>query len=272
MINPGLLGVERAGLLSLLVLIGLSTAVGQGLAQSETCVLASQHQGVAFPVEQIETDWTCPLQSIISDYTTANKVGPIQVRLSEPLYRYLLDRPPMAAVLINRLGLSPYKSEARGPGRFWCNDGEGTEGIIELVYQDSTNRIYYVEGTHTSTLLPDISGKAVVFIKMIQIQDGQGNEWVETTLVAYAKLNNRLLAGLVSLIRPLVGNTIARKLTKGVNVVNRLGQEMRQHPDRVLFEATDPPPLPDGEVAFLRQALEHLSRSGSASQPGTLPP
>jgi hypothetical protein len=201
---------------------------------------------------------------MIGDYTTANKVGPIHVRLSEPAYRYLLDRPPMAAVLINRLGLSPYKSEARGSGRFWCNDGQGTEGIIELVYQDSANRIYFVEGTHTSTLLPDISGKAVVFIKMIPVRDGQGNEGVETTLVAYAKLNNRLLAGLVSLIRPLVGNTIARKLTKGVNVVNRLGQEMREHPDRVLLEATTPPPLPHEEVAFLKQALEPLSNSSNA--------
>ena len=173
--NPGLLAVERAGVLSLLVLIGLSTAVGSGMAQSGTCVLAPQHQGVTLPVEQIETHWACPLQSIISDYTTANKVGPMHVRLSEPVYRYLLDRPPMAATLINRLGLSPYKSEVRGPGRFWCIDGEGTEGIVELVYQDSTNRIYYVEGTHTSTLLPGISGKAVVFIKMIPGQEGQGN-------------------------------------------------------------------------------------------------
>jgi len=269
---PGSSGVERAGVLSLLVLIGLSTALGPGLAQSETCVLASQHQGVAVPVEQIETHWTCPLQSIISDYTTANKVGPIQVRLPEPTYHYLLDRPTMAAALINRLGLSPYKSEARGPGRFWCNDGEGTEGIIELVYQDSTNRIYYVEGTHTSTLLPDIYGKAVVFIKMIPVQDGQGSDRVETTLVAYAKLNNRVLAGLVSLIRPLVSNTVARKLTKGINVVNRLGQEMQEHPDRVLFEATNTPPLPHEEVAFLKQALEHLSHSSSAPQIMMPPP
>jgi hypothetical protein len=33
---------------------------------------------------------------------------------------------------------------------------------------------------------------------------------------------------------------------------------MRLDPDRVLFEATDPPSLPDEEVAFLRQALRIL--------------
>jgi hypothetical protein len=262
----GSLGSRRAGSLSVFVIIGLSATMYSGVAQSETCALASQHAGVTFPVEQIETRWACPLQSIISHYTTVNKVGPIHTPLSEPVYHYLLDRPPMAAALMNRLALSLYKSEARGPGRVWADDGEGTEGLVELVYQDPANRIYYVEGTHTSTVLPDIIGKAVVFVKMNPVKDGQGNDMVETTLVAYARLNSRVLAGLVSLIRPLVGNTIARKLTKGVNVVNRLGQEMRQHPDRVLFAATEPPPLPHDEVAFLKQALETLSHSSSAPQ------
>jgi hypothetical protein len=56
-------------------------------------------------------------------------------------------------------------------------------------------------------------------------------------------------------------------LTKGVTVVNRLGQEMWQHPDQVLSEATDPPSLPDDEVTFLKQALDHLSHPGSALSP-----
>ena len=269
---PGLLCLRRASSLSLLVVIGLSTTMYSGLAHSETCVLPSQHAGVAFPVEQIEARWACPLQSIISEYTTVNKVGPIQVPLPEPVYRYLLDRPPMAAMLMNRLDLSLYKSETRGSGRFWCSDGEGTEGMIELVYQDPTNRIYYVEGAHTSIVLPDITGKAIVFVKMNPLKDGQGNDAVETTLVAYAKLNSRVLAGLVSLIRPLIDRTVVRKLTKGITVVNCLGQEMRQHPDQVLFEATDPPSLPAEEVAFLKQALENLGQSSSTPPSRALSP
>ena len=269
---PGPLWSRRFGLLSVLIVMGLNTTIFPGMAQSEICALPSQHAGVAFPVEQIETRWACPLQAIITGYTTVNKVGPILTPLSGPVYRYLLDRPPMTAALMNRLDLSLYKSEARGPGRVWANDGEGTEGLIELVYQDSVNRVYYVEGTHTSLVLPDITGKAVVFVRMNPIQDGQGYGAVETTLVAYAKLNSRVLAGLVSLVRPLISNTVARKLTKGFRVVNRLGQEMRQHPDRVLFEATDPPPLPFDEVAFLKQALGHLSHSGSVPHLRMPPP
>ena len=157
----------------------------------------------------------------------------------------MLDRPPLAAALINRLDLGLYKSEARGPGRFWGDDGEGTEGIVQLVYQNRTSRIYYLEGSHDSRLLPNITGKAVVFLRMDQVKDADGIEAMDSTMVSYTKLDNRLLSGVVSLLRPLIGGTVKRKLSKGVETVNRLSILMRQHPDRVLFEAMDPPAFPD---------------------------
>ncbi|MDP1845326.1 MAG: hypothetical protein Q8L09_01090 [Candidatus Moranbacteria bacterium] len=231
--------------------------------QAESCVLSSYHVGLTFPVSKVEPRWACPLQAIVDHYTTANKIGPTEIPISESVYQYLLDRPPVAAALINRLDFAPYKSEGRGPGRFWGDDGEGTSGIVELVYGDMANRIYYLEGTHESTVLPQVMGKAVVFVRMNPVKDGDGRDAVETTLVAYTKLDSRILAGLLSLIRPLVGNIVARKLTQGVQVVTRLGLEIRQHPDHVLFEATDPPSLPDDEVVLLKQAMETVHFRGA---------
>lgn len=232
-------------------------------AQAESCHIAPQHAGVTFPVERIDAAWVCRLQPIIDEFTTANKVGPIQTPLQESVYLYLLDRPPLAAALVNRLDLGLYKAETRGPGRYWGDDGEGSVGLVELVYQDSRHRLYYLEGAHHSTLLPHVTGKAVVMLSMETVNDAAGQEAVETTLVSYTRLDNRVLAGLVSLLRPLVGRTVSRKLMKGVDAVNRLGTEMRRHPDRVLFEATDPPSLPSEDVAFLKQALAGMPRTGS---------
>lgn len=230
---------------------------------AEPCQLAPQHAGVTFPVDRIDSAWVCRLQPIIDDFTTANKVGPVLTPLQESVYVYLLDRPPVAAALVNRLELGLYKAETRGPGRYWGDDGEGTAGLVELVYQDPRHRLYYLEGSHHSTLLPHLTGKAVVMLSMVAVNDAAGHEAVETTLVSYTRLDNRILAGLVSLLRPLVGRTVSRKLMKGVNAVNQLGIEMQRHPDRVLFEATDPPPLPPEDVAFLRQALAAMPHAAN---------
>ena len=224
-------------------------------AGADICIIPSEHAGIAFPVQQVAEDWACRLQFVIDHYTTATSVGPLKTAMDEAVYLHLLDHPPVAAALINRLDLAEYKAETRGPGRWWANDGEGSEGMVHLVYHDRNTRIYYLEGTHRSRLLPNLSGKAVVFLRMGAVQEPSGLGAMQSTMVAYTMLDNRFLSGLASLLRPLVGATVTRKLAKGVEVVNRLGIEMRQRPERVLFEATDPPPLDDEEVAFLKAAL-----------------
>src|ERR1700704_1302251 len=181
----GWLCSRKIGALTLIVVIGLSTTLYSSLVQSETCPLPSQHAGVTFPVEQIEAHWACRLQPIISHYTTENKVGPLRTPLPEAVYLYLLDHPPMTAVLVNRLGIALYRSEMRGSGRYWGNDGEGTEGIVELVYQDRTSRVYYLEGSHDSRFLPLITGKAVVLLRMNQVTDSNGVEAMDSTLISY---------------------------------------------------------------------------------------
>jgi hypothetical protein len=254
------------------LLLALMVASFPGLAQAEPCVLASQHAGLTFPVEKVAPVWACRLQSIIGDYTTTTKVGPIRALISESIYHYLLDRPPLAAALINRLDFGLYKAERRGVDLFWGNDGEGTEGMVELVYQDRTSRIYYLEGSHYSRLLPNMTGKAVLFLKMNPVNEAGGDEAMESTMVSYVKLNNRIVAGLLSILRPLIGGVVSRKLAKGVGAVNRLGLEMRDHPDRVLFEATDPPSFAAEDVAFLTDALGRRQHPSLSVQPTMIKP
>ena len=122
--------------MAMLVVIGLSTTINPDPAQSETCSLPSEHAGMTFPIEKIDPAWVCRLHEIVDNYTTVSQVGPIRAGLPESLYHQLLDRPPLAAALINRLELGLYKSEARGPGRFWGNDrkvtAKGPKGLCNL--------------------------------------------------------------------------------------------------------------------------------------------
>ncbi len=233
----------------------LMLLVSAGYDQSEACTLRPDHAGLTFPVERVDPVWTCRLQAIIQNHTTESTLGPMRTALSESLYRYLLDAPPFAAALIRRLRLGLYQSDARGPGRFWGDDGEGTKGMVELVYEDPVNRIYFLEGTHESRILPHVTGKAVVFLRMDVVREPGSLEAMDSTLVAYIKLDNRVLSGLVSLLHPLVTKVVTSRLQKGVATVDRLGLVMTRDPQRVWSEVEKPPPLLDHHVAFLKQSL-----------------
>jgi hypothetical protein len=252
--------------LLLAVLIGLPAVVEAGQAESPSCVLPARHAGVTFPVELVEDSWACRLQPLTSNYTTANKIGPVRTPLPEEVYGYLLDHPPMAAHLVNRLDIGLYKATAYAPNVFWGSDGEGTEGVVHLVYRDRFTRIYYLEGRHDGTFLPSVTGKAVALIRIQPVQEVNGRDAVETTLVAYLRLNNRFLSGAMSILRPLIGQVVTRQFMKAFHAADRLSEVMRQDPDRVLFEATDPPSLPDEQVAFLKRLLSNPGVTGHVTE------
>ncbi len=240
---------------TVVVAVGLGTVIFPGMGHAETCTLSPIHRDVWFSVEKAGNHWTCRLQEIIDTSIVSNRVGPIPVALSVSLYQYLLDRPPLAAGLIKQLDLGVYQSETRGPDLFWGDDGEGTRGLVQLVYKDATFRMYYLEGSHDSRFLPPLKGKAVVLLSMHMVQDSVGTESMESTLVSYTKLDNRFFSGVASLLRPWVEGIVTRKLTKAVETVDRLGLVMRQHPERVLSEAIASPAFADADVAFLRKAF-----------------
>jgi hypothetical protein len=235
------------------IVMGMLLSAGYGRA--EACALSPDHAGHIFPVERVDSAWACRLQSIIRNNSIESQLGPIHTALPGVLYGYLLDHPPFTAAMIRRLHLGQYQSEGRGHGRFWGDDGEGTKGIVELVYDDPTNRIYFLDGTHESRLLPHVTGQAVVFLRIGVMRDANGHETTVSTLVAYTKLDNPFLSGLVSLLHPLVSRIAASRLKKGVETVDRLGRLMREDPRRVLSEAEKEPGLPEQHVTFLRQAL-----------------
>jgi hypothetical protein len=253
--------------IALTLMFGMTPLGSDGRAESETCVLPTHHAGVEFPVDRIEASWSCRLEPIVSHYTTANKIGPTQTPLPDDIFRYLLDHPRMAAALVNRLDFGLYKAEPRGRDEFWATDGEGTEGVIRMVFQDRTTRIYYAQGSHDGTLLPRVSGKAVVLLRMTPTKDRHSAESTDSTLVAYLRLDNRFLSGVLTLLRPLVGHVVNRQLLKAFDAARLLGGAMHEHPERVLFEATDPPALPDEEVAFLKQALVSLHNPALSPRP-----
>ena len=260
---------RRAGLLGVVLTTGLTALVPVGQTESDRCSLPVHHAGVVFPLDQVEVAWACRLEPIVTHYTTANKVGPQRTPLPHPVFLYLLDHPVMAAMLVNRLDLGLYKAEQREQGEFWATDGEGTEGIVHPLFRDPATRIYYVEGSHDGRFLPRVSGKAVVLLRLHPVTDNRGVESIDSTMVTYLRLDNRFLSGMLSLLRPLIGNVVNRQLLKAFDAARRLGGAMREHPGQVLFEATDPPGLPDAEVAFLKAAIAALHNPPRAPQPAS---
>lgn len=244
-----------------LLLIGLPAEPA-----TDPCHLAAEHGGILFPVEQVDSDWHCRLGLIVNGYTTVGVLAPVQTPIARELYEYLLDRPIVIASLVERLGIANFHATAKGPNQFWVKDGEGTQGLLTLVHDNRTTRIYHVEGYYEGTLFPLVRAKAVVFMKIRPVLHQERQPAVETTLVSYIRLDDRILSTLVYSLRPLVGGFVTRKLMRGFDVTNQLCKMIAQNPDRVAQEATSPPLLSSDELESLKTQLHAMRQLVAPSQ------
>lgn len=204
----------------------------------DKCPIAAEQGGILFPVDKLEVSTRCQLGAVINGYTTTGLIGPVQTPVTPQLYEYLLDRPPLIAALTERLGLGAYQFTAREPNQFWVNDVEGTQGLLSLIYQDPTHRIYHIDGYHEGEVFPMVRAKAVVFMNILPVTTTDGLPAVQTSLIAYTRLDATLLAGLVRILRPLVGEAVTRKLSRGFEVTNQLGAAIAQDRDHVVQQAS----------------------------------
>ena len=212
--------------------------IARGAFGADHCLVAPEQAGLHIPIGRLDLASRCMIATVVNDYTTSGLVGPVQTPIAQDFFTYLLDHPVLLGALVERLGLGHYRFALKGEGRYWVDDGDGTQGMLTVVYRDPSVRIYHLDGYHEGSVFPMVKAKAVVFMGMVPVTAPDGHPSVESRLVAYTKLTDTVLAALVRLLRPLVGGAVTRKLSRGFDVTYQLGALIAQDPQRVAREAT----------------------------------
>lgn len=231
------------------------------------CRVSAEQAGLRFPVDRLDPALRCLIGEVINGYTTFGVIEPVQTPIAPDLYVYLIDRPVLLASLLHQLEMASYQLSKRGPNRYWVNDGDGTQGLLRLLYYDETSRIYYVDGFHEGRIFPMVRGRAVVFLKLFPVLTADRSTAVSATLVSYTRLNDPVLAGLVRILRGLVGGAVTRKLVRGFELTNQLGKRIATEPAVVLQQVNSLLSLDPKDGQMLKLLLQAVPAPVSAVRP-----
>lgn len=177
------------------------------------------------------SEFAAAIRQTIGDCTVSAMVGPAPTPLPLHVSNFLLDRPELAAFIVNRRKIAPYRIEMLGPRRSSASDGRGTTGVVNLIERSDTHRLYYGEGVHQSLLFPDLHATAVVEMSLHEEPGPDGRPRTVTTFQVFVRLRNRFVSSVVKTLSPFLRATIAGKFTKAFAVANRVALLMTQDPD-----------------------------------------
>ncbi len=209
-----------------------------------------------------ESDAAAEIDRTLADCTVSQLVGPRDIPLPLDFSDDLLDHPDLAAFVVRRRGLAPYRVEMIGPDRSAADDGDGTRGVIELVRRERGRRLYYGVGEHHSRVWPVIRADAVIDMTLKEVASADGPAATRTSFLVCVRLKNPFLSGVVKLLRPFVRKTVIGKFTKAFFVADRVGRLARADPRGMQDDIDAFPALTPLEREDFRARLAGLERRG----------
>jgi hypothetical protein len=192
---------------------------------------------------------------VINDYTTHRVMPSFSTPIPGPVYDFMLDHMTLASALARNLGLAEYRITRAGANAFQGDDGQGSEGLITLLYRDTTRRVYHMQGSHHGQVIPLITGEAVILLTYHVKAGADGREQVETRITTYSRIDNPVIAALVKIFQPILRGVVNDKLAHGFLVVHSLGELMAADPERVYRQAEAIQDADKGDMAALRALL-----------------
>jgi hypothetical protein len=177
------------------------------------------------------------VKRVAEKYTVRSVVGPTDTPLPLELANFLLDRPDLAAFIVKRRGIAPYRIEMTGPRRSTVDDGDGTSGVVNLVSRQETERLYYGEGEHNSRVFPTLRAASVISLALEPLQGADCRPFTRTSFRVYVRMRSRVVSGLVKALRPFLRETIIRKFSKAFLVADQVGRLMARDPAGVAADA-----------------------------------
>jgi hypothetical protein len=225
------------------------------VAGEQDCELHIHDLGRSFPLGAMERHALCRLAGVVNDATTSHVNPPVVTPIRKPVYDFLLDHVVLTAALIRTLGIGQYTIKRVEGQSFEGDDGQRSEALVDLIYQNSTLRVYHIQGTHHGKVFWLITGEAIVMLTS-QIRTGNvGKESVETRMAVYSRLGNPVLATLVKVLQPFLRGVINGKIAGPFLAVHRLGELIAADPEQVYRHAETLSELDKTELNALRGLL-----------------
>ena len=231
-------------------------------SRAVACTVTVELPDVVFPLENMDREAGCRLAEVVNDYTTYQMVPLVHVPIAKSLYDFLLDHPALTSNAVRYYKFGGYVVSEISPTVFRGEDREGGEATVTLLYQDPTRRIYHLRGSQRGQIIPTITGAGIVMLSYHARRGSDAREGIDTTVTVFSRLDNRFLANLVKLLRPILQRIINNKLTKGVNTVNRMTEFLAREPEEVSREVDKF--VTDGSQArsFRAMLLSSVGRGG----------
>jgi len=227
-------------------LLALATGASGATANPWPSLLGSRE---AFP-----PDVSAAVERVWIEPTFSRTLNGRSAHVPFDVYVAFLDTPEVTAAAARFRKLATYEVRALDADRYWGTDGDGAQGVAQVLRREPRRRVLLSRGQQTGRILGTIRGSALTILDLEPRGDG-----VDSRLTAYVHIDNRVAASVARLLVASFGLLADRKLGEGMRVTGEVA-EWAVDPSGGFCDWLVREPLPPERRARILTALPACAR------------
>ena len=191
---------------------------------------------------------------VIEDYTVSKKIRGIKFETNPSIYKYLLDRVPLATDIIRGLNIRNLIITKKKDQSFHFKDGESIIGDFRLIRKDPRIIVFYCNGQYNGNVIKKLMGKAVV---IVECREDHKGEFIENVFYIYLKANNRFVELIIKVFKTLVNLIIDKKVSTYISAAKEVCERITKDPDGVYKSIKDSKEVSKNDLEEYRRFFLH---------------
>jgi hypothetical protein len=172
----------------------------------------------SFPYNKLSPNNRTRAKAVLDGVSQYRQLPTVTFASHPCAYEYFIKHPDVAVSLWRALGISKMKMWQTGPMEFECDGGEGTTGILDILYQDQDQTIVFTEGSFHSPLVQiPFKAKGIFHLKSSNEQKVDGTNYVTHMADVYVSFPSMAIENAARLITP-VTNVVADRNFREVSL------------------------------------------------------
>ena len=216
--------------------------------------LSQSAPGRRIPWDQLDGADYLLVRDVVKDAVVAQEVRDIAFRSRKPVFEFLLAHPDFAADIARLLKEGKYRLRRVGEV-YEADDGHGVHGVMRPMIGSGARRLFYLEGSYDTTLLPTLTGRAVLVLDAEHVEGPDGVTYCDMRIAGYLKLDQTLPAAMIRVAKGFSETQVDRRVRRFFRHVAAVSRRAYDDPEGLAEDVARQPGLAREMVDGFRAVL-----------------
>jgi len=201
------------------------------LSTGDSSADSQKKAAAAVPLNQLTAENRMRAKKILDGCSQYRRLPSLQYAIDEPVYRYLLQHPDVAVSTWRVMGISRFEMWQTGPQVFEAQAIDGSEGVVDILYQDHNQMLLVCDGNYHNPLLPKaLEASALIWFRLSCTPNAEGCQTVTQKADVFVRFPSPGVSAVAKMLSPVTNSMMDRNLFEVSLYGSMMSRAVRDEP------------------------------------------